>query len=99
MITFGLGGMTPQGAFKRKHPDPIFQINLGYLRQIKAEKPLFGGMELGYGIMDQYSADIDFVVDGVTETWDVTSTSQFLVGKVRFFIKVWHWTGLQLSGY
>lgn len=78
MITFGLGGMTPQGAFKRKHPDPIFQINLGYLRQIKAEKPLFGGMELGYGIMDQYSADIDFVVDGVTETWDVTSTSQFL---------------------
>jgi hypothetical protein len=78
MITFGLGGMTPQGAFSRKHPDLIFQINLGYLRQIKPEKPLFGGIELGYGIMDQYTADIDFVVEGETETWEVISTSQFL---------------------
>lgn len=78
MITFGLGGMTPQGAFSKKHPDPIFQLNLGYLRQIKPEKPLFSGIELGYGIMDQYAADIDFVVDGETESWDVTSTSQFL---------------------
>ena len=54
------------------------QFNLSGFGQVKAESPLFAGFELGYSNLQSYGTTLPFIVDGVTEDWNVETKSQIL---------------------
>jgi len=77
----------PTGFFSRNIPQVKIGFEAGYLRQLKAEKPLFWGISVYYHPLNTASATIEEFLDFNLVNFDYTTTSNLLGfnGKMRFY--------------
>ncbi|MBC7885026.1 MAG: outer membrane beta-barrel protein [Saprospiraceae bacterium] len=75
------------GFFKRNYPSVKLGFEMGYLRQLKAEKPLFWGISFYYTHLDNVKATISELLDFSFVDFDYSTTSSLLGlnGKLRFY--------------
>lgn len=79
--------MKSTGFLSRNIPDTKVGFEMGYLRQLKEEKPLFWGISLYYHPLGSASATIQEVLDFDVVNFDYQTTSNLLGfnGKMRFY--------------
>ncbi|MBK9735702.1 MAG: hypothetical protein IPO92_12340 [Saprospiraceae bacterium] len=90
MINFfeiNLCAIKPIGAFKKNIPSTKPGIEIAYLRQIKAEKPLFWGLSFYYTQLGNSSATLEEFLDFALVDFNYSTTSNLmgLNGKFRFY--------------
>jgi len=77
----------PTGFFNRNLPNSIAGVEIGYLRQLKVEKPLFWGINMYYHPLGSASATIEELLEFNLVQFDYQTTSNMLGfnGKMRFY--------------
>ncbi len=82
-----LGYCKPTGYFGKNIREPQLVFEVGYLRQLKVDKPLFWGVSVYYTQLGFAGATLDELLDFNLVTFDYCSTSNLLGfnGKMRFY--------------
>lgn len=90
-IELNLTYTQPQGFFGRNVTKDKVGFEIGYLRQLKSEKPLFWGVSVYYNQLGSASAFIQELVDFQLFDFDYRTASHLLGfnGKVRFYPNVY----------
>lgn len=75
------------GFFERNFPNTKLGFEMGYLRQIKSEKPLFWGISLYYTFLESQRATFQEPLDFSLVDFNYTTTTNLwgLNGKMRFY--------------
>lgn len=83
----GLSYLQPTGSFGRNVNNPKLALQLGYLRQVKIDKPLFWGIDLYYTSLGSESDVIQEIIDFSFVDFDVRTSSHLLGfnGKLRYY--------------
>ncbi|MBK8350005.1 MAG: hypothetical protein IPL08_21215 [Saprospiraceae bacterium] len=71
------------GFFARQIPEYKFGFDVGFLRQVKTEKPLFWGMDIYYNNLGSTSATIEEILDFNFVNFDYSTTSNLLGANAR----------------
>jgi hypothetical protein len=79
--------VSPQGFFKKNISNPLFGFEVGYLRQLKSNKPLFWGISTYYTKLNSTSATIEEILDFSLVQFDYSTSTNLLGfnGKMRFY--------------
>lgn len=83
----GLSYVQPSGSFGRNVLTPKLAVQMGYLRQVKEDKPLFWGINLYYTSLGRASDAVQEIVDLTLVDFNLTTTSHLLGfgGKMRYY--------------
>jgi len=75
------------GFFERNFPSTKLGFEIGYLRQIKPQKPLFWGVSLYYALMERQRGTFQEQLDFSIVDFNYTTTTNLwgLNGKLRFY--------------
>lgn len=83
----------PQGHFQKNLQDNYLGLELGYLRQLKLNKPLFWGISIYWSSLGHNTATFSEVVDFEVFDFDYSTTSNLLGfnGKIRYYPAIYLW--------
>lgn len=83
----------PLGPLKRNLPQTRLGLEIGYLRQLEASKPLFWGISTYYTRLESASATLEELLDFALVDFDYTTTNHMagLNGKLRFYPDIYIW--------
>ncbi len=75
------------GSFEKNFPNTKFGFEMGYLRQIKPQKPLFWGLSLYYSFLENQKATFKEALDFSIVDFNYTTSTNLwgFNGKLRFY--------------
>ena len=96
-----LSYLQPSGSLERNVASPKLAIQMGYLRQVRADKPLFWGVNVFYTTLGSASDVVQEIIDFSLVDFDFQTTSHllgfggklryypdFYIGKLEFYVEV-----------
>lgn len=83
----GLSYLQPSGSFGRNVTSAKLAFQMGYLRQVKSDKPLFWGVNLYYTTLGSASDVVQEIIDFSLVDFDLQTNSHLLGfnGKLRYY--------------